>query len=199
VDRRRFDRVKDRWLCELQINGQKIRGVVLNLSADGLFVNATPPVLAGTDVLVELRSPDGESYSIVGSFGASRGPLQPSLPLRNGVSAFESDPHRKAISRQWLAGARRVESEGTPELLAETDSLRVPKPRAQGRPMACDIQAGRGATGSRTEESASKSGNGGTSAGSACSGAGLRGAPTRLSGPPPRGRRCRQRVVQSLS
>ena len=60
-DKRRMPRSKKRLSCTLDINGQRYNGLVLDVSATGLFVQTSASPRPGSDISIDVSLPDGES------------------------------------------------------------------------------------------------------------------------------------------
>jgi len=67
-NRRQFDRVRYRLSCELHHSGRRHSGMVLDISASGLFVRTstgTAPKDPGTEVRVVINDPNGEPFELL--------------------------------------------------------------------------------------------------------------------------------------
>ena len=67
-NRRRFERLKHRLACDLFHSGRKTSGMILDVSARGLFVRTSTgsaPREPGTEVRVVVRSADGEPFELM--------------------------------------------------------------------------------------------------------------------------------------
>ena len=94
-DKRQMPRTKKRLSCTLTVNGQRYSGIVLDVSATGLFVQTGATPKPGTQVALVLQLTSGDS-----------------LPLRATVARRRNVPtHLKSIAQ----GGIGLCLEGAPE------------------------------------------------------------------------------------
>jgi len=67
-NRRQFARLRHRIACELHYSGHKTSGMVLDVSARGLFVRmstGTAPKDVGTEIRVVVKTSNGEHFELM--------------------------------------------------------------------------------------------------------------------------------------
>jgi hypothetical protein len=72
MDRRRNDRSKKRMGCTLWVEGARFSGIVLDMSASGLFVQSSANVVPGTPVQIELNGLPGKDSIVLQAHVARR-------------------------------------------------------------------------------------------------------------------------------
>jgi hypothetical protein len=116
-DNRRMPRTKKRLSCTVMVSQQRYTGIVIDVSATGLFVqtNATPK--PGTQVTVELQVPGGETIA-----------LNTAVARRRNVPA-----HLKSIARGGIGLCIEGASESYFALIGELQGEKTapPKPAAK--------------------------------------------------------------------
>jgi len=109
--KKRADRIRRRVTCELQLDGRSYRGIVLDLSESGVFVQteATPP--PGTRVRLRLRTAGGVEFVVEATVARRQvAPPQLASVVRGGLGLRVEDPpaaYFKLIGMEAAAGTGR--------------------------------------------------------------------------------------------
>jgi len=109
MERRDQPRVPRELPCTLLVEGRRHRGLVRDISAWGLFVQTPDPVPPGSDVIVELRIPEGRRF-VLEAKAPYRRPVSHSLASHSseGVGLHIQDPSR--AYRRWVESVGAGES-----------------------------------------------------------------------------------------
>jgi hypothetical protein len=93
MPRQRAERIRRRITCELQLDGRSYRGIVLDLSETGVFVQteATPP--AGTHLRIKLHASGGIEFQVDATVARRQvAPPQLASVVRGGLGLRVEDP-----------------------------------------------------------------------------------------------------------
>ena len=103
LERRDQPRVRRELPCTLLAEGRRHRGIVRDLSADGLFVETPGAALLGAEVIVALRTPEGRHFVLETSVPYRR-PVSHSLAFHStgGIGLCIQDP--SSTYRRWVEG-----------------------------------------------------------------------------------------------
>jgi hypothetical protein len=110
--KKRADRIRRRVTCELQLDGRSYRGIVLDLSETGVFVQteATPP--PGTRVRLRLHTAGGVEFVVEATVARRQvAPPQLASVVRGGLGLRVEDPptaYFKLIGMEAAAGTGRT-------------------------------------------------------------------------------------------
>jgi hypothetical protein len=109
LERREQPRVRWELPCTLRIEGRRHRGLVREVSAWGLFVQTPEPLPPGSDVIVELKIPEGRRF-VLEAKAPHRRPVSHSLAAHSteGVGLHIQDPSR--AYRRWVGELGSSES-----------------------------------------------------------------------------------------
>lgn len=122
-DKRRMPRTRKRLSCSLMVNSQRYTGIVLDISATGLFIQTSVAPKPGTIVNFEMRLPSGESLSLQASVARRRNvPAHMQSIARGGIGlCLESTPEEYFALVEAIQGPREVvASAPEPARLKET-------------------------------------------------------------------------------
>ena len=109
--KKRADRIRRRVTCELQLDGRSYRGIVLDLSESGVFVQteATPP--PGTRVRLRLHTAGGVEFVVEATVARRQvAPPQLASVVRGGLGLRVEDPpaaYFKLIGMESASGTGR--------------------------------------------------------------------------------------------
>jgi hypothetical protein len=93
MPKQRAERIRRRITCELQLDGRNYRGIVLDLSETGVFVQteATPP--PGTRLRIKLRASGGVEFEVEASVARRQvAPPQLASVVRGGLGLRVEEP-----------------------------------------------------------------------------------------------------------
>jgi hypothetical protein len=143
---RRSDRVKRRVTCELAVGGRRHRGIVLDLSETGVFVQTEATPGPGARLQLRFHAGDGTAFEVEGSVARRQvAPPQLAGVVRGGLGLrvhtpppayFEllgqtAEEATTASGARAVAAARSASARGSG---AEAGPARAPAPRAAGGP-----------------------------------------------------------------
>ena len=131
MTKKRADRIRRRVTCELQLGGRSYRGIVLDLSETGVFVQteATPP--PGTRLRVRLHASGGIEFEVDATVARRQvAPPQLATVVRGGLGLRVEAPPPAYFK---LIGMESASSPGGARGVGGAPNAPVERPRPRSR------------------------------------------------------------------
>ena len=108
LERREQGRIRQEFPCVLLVDGCRYRGLVQDVSAQGLYVQTPGELPTGVDAIVTFRTPEGRRFTLETSVPHRRQLSHSTASLgTGGVGLHIQHPSRSYL--RWVEGVRGEE------------------------------------------------------------------------------------------